>query len=51
MKQRFEQKNKGSTRGKKEWRKPQVRAVVPASHTRGGAAVFTSEDPIFYRIS
>jgi hypothetical protein len=37
--------------GKKEWHKPEVRAVVPASHTRGGAVVATSEDPTFYRIS
>jgi hypothetical protein len=51
MTKRLQQKNNGTAQGKKEWRKPQVRAVVPASHTRGGAAVFTSEDPIFYRIS
>jgi hypothetical protein len=37
--------------GKKEWRKPKVRAVVPASHTKAGPFAGGPREDAFYRIS
>jgi hypothetical protein len=36
---------------KKTWNKPQLRAVVPASHTRGGAFAGGPQEDASYSIS
>jgi hypothetical protein len=36
---------------KQGWSKPKLRAVVPASHTRGGIFPNSPLDDTFYRIS
>ena len=43
--------NKKPANTKKDWRKPQVRAVVPASHTRAGPFPGGPQEDAFYRIS
>jgi hypothetical protein len=43
--------NKKTVTTKKDWRKPQVRAVVPASHTRAGFIPAGPQEDAFYRIS
>jgi hypothetical protein len=41
----------GQSGTKQAWTKPQLRAVVPASHTRGGLFPNSPLDDTFYRIS
>lgn len=43
--------NTKTTKAKKDWRKPQMRAVVPASHTRAGAFRGGPREDVSYRIS
>lgn len=39
------------TSAKKSWAKPQLRSVVPASHTRSGAYTGGPQEDATYRIS
>jgi hypothetical protein len=43
--------SRGNSSTKKVWNKPQLRAVVPATHTRGGAFSNGPREDIAYRVS
>jgi hypothetical protein len=51
MIKRLDQNGNGVAHGKKDWRKPQVRAVIPASHTRAGRFTGGPREDASYRIS
>jgi hypothetical protein len=42
---------RGSSSIKKAWNKPQLRAVVPATHTRGGTGTTLPQEDASYRLS